>query len=97
MVHAARHCLSKVIGYLQGVLRPFRLVPKIFLLTVNMSTGYHVLTMTDHNKITMMDAVFNLCDRAVVLDYGKRIAEGIPKEIAQNKAVVEAYLGAPLT
>jgi branched-chain amino acid transport system ATP-binding protein len=44
-----------------------------------------------------MDAVFNLCDRIVVLDYGKKIAEGTSKEIATNKKVVEAYLGEPLT
>jgi len=44
-----------------------------------------------------MDAVFNLCDRIVVLDYGKKIAEGKSKEIATNKKVVEAYLGEPLT
>lgn len=44
-----------------------------------------------------MDAVFNLCDRIVVLDYGKKIAEGASKEIATNKKVVEAYLGEPIT
>lgn len=43
-----------------------------------------------------MDAVFNLCDRIVVLDYGRKIAEGRPNEIANNKKVVEAYLGEPL-
>jgi branched-chain amino acid transport system ATP-binding protein len=43
-----------------------------------------------------MDAVFNVCDRIVVLDYGVKIAEGQPREIATNKKVVEAYLGEPL-
>ena len=43
-----------------------------------------------------MDAVFNVCDRVVVLDYGVMIAEGHPGEIAKNKKVVEAYLGEPL-
>jgi branched-chain amino acid transport system ATP-binding protein len=44
-----------------------------------------------------MDAVFNLCDRIVVLDYGRKIAEDVPKEIAKNKTVVEAYLGEPIS
>ena len=43
-----------------------------------------------------MDAVFNVCDRIVVLDYGIMIAEGQPQKIAKNKKVVEAYLGEPL-
>ena len=44
-----------------------------------------------------MDAVFSLCKRIVVLDYGRKIAEGVPSEIAQNQKVVEAYLGEPIT
>ena len=43
-----------------------------------------------------IDAVFNVCDRIVVLDYGVLIAEGHPREIAKNQKVVEAYLGDPL-
>jgi branched-chain amino acid transport system ATP-binding protein len=34
-----------------------------------------------------------LCDRVAVLDYGKKIAEGIPEEVRRDKAVIAAYLG----
>jgi branched-chain amino acid transport system ATP-binding protein len=41
----------------------------------------------------VMAAVMSLCEHVVVLDAGKLIASGAPKEIVQNPAVVEAYLG----
>jgi branched-chain amino acid transport system permease protein len=40
-----------------------------------------------------MDFVMSLADRLVVLDFGTRIAEGVPAEIRRDPVVLEAYLG----
>jgi branched-chain amino acid transport system ATP-binding protein len=60
---------------------------KTLLQTIRAS-GVTVLLIEHDVKLIM-----GLCDRVAVLDYGKKIAEGVPEEVRQNPAVVAAYLG----
>jgi branched-chain amino acid transport system ATP-binding protein len=41
----------------------------------------------------IMQAVLGLCNRVVVLDYGRKIAEGTPEEVIKDKKVIESFLG----
>lgn len=41
-----------------------------------------------------MRMVMGICETITVLDFGEKLAEGPPEEIRENKAVIEAYLGA---
>ena len=50
--------------------------------------GVSVL-LVEHN----MDLIIEVCDRVVVLDFGKEIARGTPEEIRRNERVLKAYMG----
>lgn len=47
------------------------------------------ILLVEHNLRAIMD----LCDRIVVLNFGQKIAEGVPTEIREDEEVIGAYLG----
>ncbi len=47
------------------------------------------LMIVEHN----IKVIMSICDRIFVIKFGRKIAEGVPSEISQNKDVIEAYIG----
>ena len=59
-----------------------------FVLDVNDQLGTTIV-LIEHD----MGVVMDISDRVVVLDYGRKIADGSPEDIKNNQAVIDAYLG----
>ena len=59
-----------------------------FILEVNEEFGT-TIALVEHDMSVVMD----ISDRVVVLDYGRKIADGPPDQVRRDKAVVDAYLG----
>lgn len=66
-------------------------VAALLVLLRRIRAGGITIVIVEHNVGAMRD----LCDRAVVLNAGRTIAEGRPHEVLEHAGVVEVYLGAP--
>jgi branched-chain amino acid transport system ATP-binding protein len=75
--------------------------PKLLLLDevltgltpIEAQTGVELVRRVRDTGVTVMEIVMPLVDRAIVLDLGKVLVEGSPKDVVRNPKVISAYLG----
>ena len=64
-------------------------IKNLIKLIANINKSGVTICLIEHK----MKMVMELCERIIVLNYGKLIAEGTPQEIRTNEACIQAYLG----
>ena len=90
------------------IARALALGPRLLLLDepvggLNVGETQEIMTLIkslrDHERLTVMlvehnmDVVMRISDRVAVLHHGAKLAEGAPREVQENPAVIDAYLG----
>ena len=73
-----------------AALNPIEMAEIMRLIRSLRDDGVTLLVVEHH-----MRAIMNICDRILVLNFGRLLASGTPTEIASNPDVIEAYLGHP--